>query len=158
MLLMIIYVLIIVATISVRKFNHYKWLRIYTRGFIHFFIHKIHILLFTSIKFNKIHVHSTIAQNSAKSVLFSSEGFLEVGFGRPQGLFRTAPISGSGSSGCTRSGLTMPWTILWVHFQNWEQFWTILGIHLIPLPEQRQIYHCDLVLNIHKYSQYCLLS
>lgn len=68
-------------------------------------------------------------QNSAKSVLCSSTTFLKVDFGGPKGLVKTAPSNGSGFSGCTTSGLTLPLAIRMIHLQNWGQFWTIHGIH-----------------------------
>lgn len=63
--------------------------------------------------------------------------FLEEGFGGSQVLFRFAPSSRSGFSGCPRSSLTLPLTILKVHFQNWWQLRTPLKFHQSPFPKQK---------------------
>lgn len=58
------------------------------------------------------------------------------GFDRSQGLFRIAPNSGSGFTWSNKPGMSLTWSILRVHFQDREQFWTILrlesyGQHLV---------------------------
>lgn len=56
--------------------------------------------------------------------------FWEVSFGGSQSLFKTAPSSQNGPSGCTRFSLSLLFDHPGEgHFPNWQQFWTIFEIH-----------------------------